>query len=153
MMFPSIIVRRSAYEKVGGFSPSFGFIFDLDMWARLAALGPVWNEPRPLAIYRGHDGSATHTFSKQEHLIDRMRVRGRILSNLAPSERYTTARTAFDILLQICWRAILVETSKFEGADLKETLDFLTQNWATKEQQDRMEKSILERQLVARVEN
>ncbi|MEY8120385.1 glycosyltransferase [Falsihalocynthiibacter sp. BN13B15] len=147
LMFPAIIVRRSAYEKVGGFSPSFGFIFDLDMWARLAALGPVWYEPRPLAIYRGHDGSATHTFSKLEQLIDRMRVRGRILSNLPPSLRYTTARTGFDILLQICWWSLLVEPDKFEDADLKRTLDFLTQNWTTKEQKNRIEKSILQRRV------
>lgn len=78
-------------------------------------------------------------------------MRGRNLSNLAPSARNTTARTAFDILLQICWREILVETTKFEAAGLKEILDFLTQNWATKKQKDSLVKSILERQFVARL--
>lgn len=138
MMFPSIIVRRTSYEKLGGFSPSFGFLFDTDMWARLAALGPVWNEPKPLACYRSHNGSATHTFSILEQLIDRMRVRERMLVNLPHAVRYDTARTAFDILLQICWRSLLAGGPNESDEDLKKTVDFLTRNWATPDQKQRI---------------
>lgn len=138
MMFPSIIVRRTAYEKLGGFSPSFGFLFDTDMWARLAALGPVWSEPKPLACYRSHDGSATHTFSILEQLTDRMRVRERMLANLPQAPRYDTARTAFDILLQICWRSLMAGGLNESDADLKKAVDFLTRHWATADQKQRI---------------
>jgi glycosyltransferase involved in cell wall biosynthesis len=137
MMFPSIIVRRSAYEKVGGFSPSFGFIFDVDMWSRLAAFGPVWNEPKPLASYRRHDGSATHTFSKLEQSVDRMRLRERILANLPHSARYDTARIAFDNLFQISWRSLL-EAKNMNDTDLERACAFLTQNWATQDQRQKI---------------
>ncbi len=65
--FPSIIVRRGAYEAAGGFSPDIAYSMDWDMWTRLAAQGPVWHDPRPLAHYRAHSGSETY----RQHVLDR----------------------------------------------------------------------------------
>ncbi|MGI8671005.1 MAG: glycosyltransferase family 2 protein [Luteitalea sp.] len=59
IMFPSVVVRRSAYEQVGGFHPSLFHSADWDMWKRLAARVPVWYEPEPLALYRIHTRSDT----------------------------------------------------------------------------------------------
>src|SRR5262249_21397795 len=39
--FVSIAVRRSAYERVGGFAARLEVVNDWDMWFRLATLGPV----------------------------------------------------------------------------------------------------------------
>jgi glycosyltransferase involved in cell wall biosynthesis len=50
---PSIVVRRSVYERVGGFDRRFARCGeDLEMWLRIASAYRVWYEPRPLAFYR-----------------------------------------------------------------------------------------------------
>lgn len=57
LAFSSMVVRRSAYERLGGFSPSVGSAFDWDMWKRVAVKYPVWFEPRPLS-YCGREGDS-----------------------------------------------------------------------------------------------
>ena len=53
IQFPSIVVKREVYEKLGGFDTRLkGNCEDWEMWARIAANYPVWYEPTPLAIYR-----------------------------------------------------------------------------------------------------
>ena len=37
----SVLVRRNAYERVGGFDPTLVHAADWEMWTRLAAFGPV----------------------------------------------------------------------------------------------------------------
>ena len=59
IMFPSIVVRRDTYERVGGFHPALFHAADWDRWKRVALAGPVWYEPTPLAMYRLHAGSDT----------------------------------------------------------------------------------------------
>lgn len=56
---PSIVVKRSAYEAVGGYNPNFKFALDWEMWLRIAAKHPVWYEPAILACYRTQDGTET----------------------------------------------------------------------------------------------
>jgi glycosyltransferase involved in cell wall biosynthesis len=64
IMFPSIVVRRRAYEELGGFHPELFHSADWDMWKRVAARYPVWYEPRPLALYRVHGQSDTSRLMK-----------------------------------------------------------------------------------------
>jgi hypothetical protein len=59
IMFPSIVVRRRAYEELGGFHPALFHAADWDMWKRVAVHYPVWYEPRRLALYRIHAQSDT----------------------------------------------------------------------------------------------
>jgi GT2 family glycosyltransferase len=55
---PSIVVRREAYERIGGFDTRIGtYAEDWEMWTRLAALGPIWYEPEIHAGYRVRTGS------------------------------------------------------------------------------------------------
>jgi len=54
---PSIVVRREAYERLGGYCPQAKSAFDWEMWQRLAVNYPVWYESRPLAFYRRSRGS------------------------------------------------------------------------------------------------
>jgi glycosyltransferase involved in cell wall biosynthesis len=50
---PSIMVRRSAYERLGGFDRRMRYYAeDWEMWVRIAACYPVWYEVEPLAVYR-----------------------------------------------------------------------------------------------------
>jgi glycosyltransferase involved in cell wall biosynthesis len=55
---PCIAVRRSTYEAIGGFLVDSD-VLDWDMWVRVAAHGPVWYEPEPLALYRVRGGGVT----------------------------------------------------------------------------------------------
>ena len=59
IQFASVVVRRDAYEAVGGFDPRAGGAADWEMWVRLSARFPVWYEPEILACYRLHAGSAS----------------------------------------------------------------------------------------------
>lgn len=59
IMTPSICVRRSVYERLGGFLESLVCAEDWEMWVRIAASYLVWYEPEPLAMYRMHDDSNT----------------------------------------------------------------------------------------------
>jgi hypothetical protein len=59
IMFPSIAVRRRAYEQLGGFHPALFHSADWDMWKRIATRFRVWYDPEPLALYRIHAGSDT----------------------------------------------------------------------------------------------
>jgi glycosyltransferase involved in cell wall biosynthesis len=52
---PSVVVRRSTYEAVGGFSEAIRVGGeDWEMWVRIASRFPVWFEPEPLAVYRSN---------------------------------------------------------------------------------------------------
>lgn len=57
IQFPSIVVRRTTYEKLGGFCSEAHSAADWEMWKRIAAHFPVWYEPQVLACFRLHSAS------------------------------------------------------------------------------------------------
>jgi glycosyltransferase involved in cell wall biosynthesis len=57
VQFPSIVVRRSTYEKLGGFCPQARSAADWEMWKRIATHYPMWYEPQILASFRLHSAS------------------------------------------------------------------------------------------------
>lgn len=60
IMTPSIVVRRSIYEELGGFDHRLRYASeDWEMWSRIATKYPVWYEIEPLSIYRKHSSSLT----------------------------------------------------------------------------------------------
>jgi glycosyltransferase involved in cell wall biosynthesis len=56
---PTIVVRRSVYEQLGGFDIRLVHAADWEMWQRVASHHSIWYEPRPLAQYRMHAASDT----------------------------------------------------------------------------------------------
>ena len=59
IQFPSIVVKRDVYEKLGGFDNRLGGnCEDWEMWARIAANYPIWYETEPLAMYRQAQGQS-----------------------------------------------------------------------------------------------
>jgi GT2 family glycosyltransferase len=54
---PGILVRRSVYEKIGGFRPDFAYMVDVDMWSRVFIQGKTWFSPKCMACFRTHPGS------------------------------------------------------------------------------------------------
>ncbi len=71
----AIVVRRSAYERVGGYDGQFVFTLDWQMWIRIAASFPVLYHPELLASFRVQTGSETSRLAKTgETVRDSMRM-------------------------------------------------------------------------------
>ena len=60
----ALTVKRSVYERLGGFRLDLEYALDWDMWKRIAAAFPLWYEPEPLACYRRHPGCASSGFAR-----------------------------------------------------------------------------------------
>jgi len=52
----SVMMRRSAYEKAGGYRAAFGASQDYDLWLRLSHPSGMANLPEPLYAWRRHPG-------------------------------------------------------------------------------------------------
>jgi glycosyltransferase involved in cell wall biosynthesis len=84
VMTPSIAVRRSVYERLGGFDARLKCSEDWEMWIRIAAHYPIWYEPEPLALYRIHTNSNTgrHVATGEDVRYTREAIR--IFANYLP---------------------------------------------------------------------
>jgi cellulose synthase/poly-beta-1,6-N-acetylglucosamine synthase-like glycosyltransferase len=69
----ALVVKRTVYETLGGFSPDLRYALDWDMWKRIAAAYPMWYEPEVLAFYRRHDGCASAAFARSGRNIAEIR--------------------------------------------------------------------------------
>ena len=123
--FPSVIVRRAAYEACGGFTPSLSFAFDWEMWARLAAHGAVWHDTGVRAVYRNHGTSATHLFSAHERLIDCFHTISSLLLLLPERDAAQIGPHALMRVIANNWAQVRLMGPQAEGLD--EALDFLLQ--------------------------
>jgi glycosyltransferase involved in cell wall biosynthesis len=87
IMTPSIAVRRTVYERLGGFDRRLACAEDWEMWVRIAAHYPIWYEPRALAVYRMHDASNTgrHVRSAEDARYNRIAID--IFSKYLPADR------------------------------------------------------------------
>ena len=54
---PGALIRRSAFEKIGGLSNAFGWAFDFDMLIKLSKVGKLAYLPVSLARFRWHPDS------------------------------------------------------------------------------------------------
>ncbi|MGY1802944.1 glycosyltransferase [Blastococcus sp. SYSU D00922] len=54
LVHPSVMIRRSAYEKVGGYRRDLRQMEDYDLWLRMAMVGRVAVLPERLLLYRVH---------------------------------------------------------------------------------------------------
>lgn len=68
----SVIVRKSALEKVGDFDTTIRYGEDLELWARIAMEFDIVCLPDVLTHYRRHDENATNATEKL--LLDMVRV-------------------------------------------------------------------------------
>lgn len=128
--FSSIIVRRSTYMALGGFSPSLVYAFDWDMWGRVAALGPIWYEPACLASTRAHGHSATHRIGPVDRLIDEMRCVFHMLAALPPDKHRQTARVAFTHLMPRYWSLLVCPPQDLDTGERDRLARFLTRETA-----------------------
>lgn len=59
LQFAGTVVRRDAYEELGGFLPGLVHVADWEMWIRVVASRGVAAVPEPLAAYRVFEASHT----------------------------------------------------------------------------------------------
>ncbi len=67
---PAMVVKREAYEKIGGFRTDLVYALDWEMWVRLACRYAMWYEPGPLACYRKHDANETSRLFRTAEAVD-----------------------------------------------------------------------------------
>ncbi|HEY9301006.1 MAG TPA: glycosyltransferase [Phormidium sp.] len=83
---PSIVVKRSTYEKLGGFCCELKYMPDLEMWMRISLHNSFWYESLPLACYRVRAAeSETMAIIKNNTVItDGYRLIGILQSYISP---------------------------------------------------------------------
>jgi GT2 family glycosyltransferase len=59
LAFPSVVAKTEALRSIGGFRREFSIAADVDLWSRLALLGPVLSIPEYLFGFRVHDASGS----------------------------------------------------------------------------------------------
>jgi glycosyltransferase involved in cell wall biosynthesis len=91
----SIVVRRSVYERLGGFRTDLSYAADWEMWVRIAARCPIWYEPATLAAWRVHSGSWTALIARSaEGVVDERRCIAVIRPLLPSDQAESISRTA-----------------------------------------------------------
>ncbi|MEB3282275.1 MAG: glycosyltransferase [Lyngbya sp.] len=95
VQFASIVVKRSVYETLGGFSQDAGSAADWEMWKRIAAHYSVVYEPQPLACYRLHSSSeSSRLISVGENITDTLKAIEISHSYLPPEKAETLSKQA-----------------------------------------------------------
>jgi GT2 family glycosyltransferase len=82
---PTAVVRRTAYEKVGGFAPSMSCALDLEMWMRLAESGPIGFIGTPHFCYRINTKSAPREYILTAKIVAETALCIQIAWQLLPS--------------------------------------------------------------------
>jgi glycosyltransferase involved in cell wall biosynthesis len=83
---PSVVVRRSLYERMGGFNPRLSHTADWEMWVRLAVNTSIWYEAKPLALYRSHASSDTSRLAQTGENIRELRRCAAVFEEYLPPE-------------------------------------------------------------------
>jgi len=94
---PSIVIRREAYERLGGYCPQAKAAFDWEMWQRVSVHYPVWYEPRPLAFFRKSDESESARLAASGELVADSRAAIEVARSYLPvAKADTLARRALE---------------------------------------------------------
>lgn len=84
---PSVVVRREAYERLGGYCPQARSAFDWEMWQRISVHFPIWYEPRLLAFFRHYGESESGRLRANGELIADTRTVIEIARSYLPPEK------------------------------------------------------------------
>lgn len=76
---PGMLVRRSAWDAVGGLDESFRFAFDLDLLLKLRRVGLIMNTGQVLSSFRWHPDSLT-VGDRSTNLLESQRAKRRYLT-------------------------------------------------------------------------
>jgi glycosyltransferase involved in cell wall biosynthesis len=111
----SVIVRRSALDRVGAYDPSFPVAQDYDLWMRLSRVTRLANLTEPLVIRRLLPGRVTAV-----HDDDRLRAEARVRWRAVCRRDYPwwcavfALRASATLALPISWRGALRRSTRME---------------------------------------
>ena len=102
----ALVVRREAFERSGGFDPTFCGAADWELWMRMACQMTFGYWPDPLAIYTRHEEnmSSHHDSMKSEFARVLAKVLGKC-PNLASPERTLVRACLRDMEYGRAWEA------------------------------------------------
>jgi glycosyltransferase involved in cell wall biosynthesis len=66
ILHPTVMMRRAAVERVGGYRHGYRHVEDLDLFLRLAEIGTLANLRKVLLDYRVHTGSVSHSHTVEQ---------------------------------------------------------------------------------------
>ena len=81
---PGSLMRRNAFEKIGGLDHQYKWAFDLDLFIRLSRVGKLQFTPRTLAKFRWHEGSLS-VGGRNGSVIEASKIR---INSLPPAARF-----------------------------------------------------------------
>lgn len=90
----SVMIRRSAYEQVGGYRPEFYFAQDLDLWSRLVEVGGLAFVDEALYQVRFGLGSITALHRPQQLLLRDLIREATLLRRNGQSEKSVLKQAA-----------------------------------------------------------
>jgi GT2 family glycosyltransferase len=103
LAIPAALFRPELVIENGGMDESLWYTADWDLWLRLARMGPVLHEPRPLACFRVHGASQTSQRSRDEAALRGQleAVLRRHLSAAAAGNEHVAAAATFSADLNV----------------------------------------------------
>ena len=106
---PGIVVRRAAYERVGGYRTDLPHVADWEMWTRLAAHGPIVFVDQVLAVYRRHDASdSSARIRTGANIRERVAAIGVVCGHVPPDRQASTRRRALAYSVVFASRTALI---------------------------------------------
>lgn len=105
---PSLVmVRREAFDAVGGFDTALRFSEDYDLWLRLAARGPILYQVETLASYRVHGGNISlapgqelKAYAGNLHALEKLVLK---ISEIDPGVRELAREKLYATALGLGW--------------------------------------------------
>ena len=95
MQCAAVVVKRSTYEKLGGYRNDIPYVLDWEMWCRIAASGRWGYVAHPGAVYREHDQSETTRLRKSGEAHQVLLEGGQIARSHFSSELQTQTQLGF----------------------------------------------------------
>ena len=113
----SVVVRRAAVDRAGGYDPSFPVAQDYDLWMRLAAVTRLANLPEPLVIRRLAPGRVSAVRDD-----DRLRAEARVRWRAVRRHSYPwwcavfALRPLAALAIPESWRRAVRGSTRMEGS-------------------------------------
>jgi cellulose synthase/poly-beta-1,6-N-acetylglucosamine synthase-like glycosyltransferase len=95
MQCAAVVVKRSTYEKLGGYRNDIPYVLDWEMWCRIAASGRWGYVAHPGAVYREHDQSETTRLRNSGEAHETLLKGGQIARSHFSSELQTQTKVGF----------------------------------------------------------
>jgi hypothetical protein len=132
VLCPSIVIRRTVYEDIGGYHVGLPYCADWDMYKRVAVYGLVWYEPQCLAYWRQHTASATARLkSGGDDLVDRRKSielsKAYLPSDVEVTSSHTALKTSLIWATDILRESLVQDNFSTALAQAREILDTLQQ--------------------------